>query len=259
MKIQVLEWDRHFENNKSRERDKCSFVCVPNKQHGVGLTHILSQPDGAAIYGVWCLLIGFLSRQKKPRDGHLTDTGGALGRHLTGTELAVLWRRSELEIARAFEVFCFPNVGWAIDLDKVPAECPLSAHVVPVECPSGAPEEKRIEEKGTEYNKPLRGGGSTDKKGEKFDACILPPELETPDFRQAWSDWQAYRREIKKPLRNMSLAQQLRDFSALGADRAIQQIRQSIKNGWQGLFAENGAASAVKVSKINPFTGKEIP
>jgi hypothetical protein len=149
MSLQVKDWDEHFENNKSRERDQCSFVCVPNKQDGMGLNRIRAEPDGAAIYGIWCLIIGACSRQSLPRDGHLTDTGRApsAGTPWTAEDLAFRWRRPVAEVERALQVLMSPKVGWIIDLNA-------SARVVPAECPSSALEGKGREGNRREENTP---------------------------------------------------------------------------------------------------------
>ena len=52
----VKDWSKHFENNKSRERDSLSWVPVPNKQHGMGFQRIMAHDDGLAILGVWYLV-----------------------------------------------------------------------------------------------------------------------------------------------------------------------------------------------------------
>lgn len=75
-------------------------------------------------------------------------------------------------------------------------------------------------------------------QGERYDSIVLPPQLETATFREAWQNWQQHRREIKKPLKPTQIAQQLRDFSAVGVERAITQMNTSVRNGWQGLFEE---------------------
>lgn len=148
MKIyRVKNWDKNFENNKSRERDQCSFVCIPNKQDGLGLIRILMEKDGPAIYGIWHLIVGALSRQHKPRDGWMTDDG-----HQTGTAwapdcLALRWRRKPEEIQRALEVLSSEPIGWLEVINEVPAECPSTARVVPAECPTSALKEGRKEEK----------------------------------------------------------------------------------------------------------------
>ncbi len=66
----------------------------------------------------------------------------------------------------------------------------------------------------------------------------MPLELSTPDFRDAWKDWLAYRKEIRKPLKPRSLRSQLSHLATFGADVATEAIREAIRNQWQGLFPE---------------------
>ena len=141
MTYQVKDWNEHFENNKSRERKKCSFVCVPNKQDGKGLIEILTLKDGLAIYGVWCLILGLCSKHQE-RNGYLTENGMPDDCPLTARDMALLWRRTEAEINRALDVLASQAVGWIIVIDGVPAKCPPSAHMVPQK----RREEKRNEE-----------------------------------------------------------------------------------------------------------------
>jgi len=160
VKLQILGWDDHFENYKSRERDQCNFVCVPNKQGGMGLAQVLSQADGAAIYGIWHLMLGAASTQKRPRKGYLSDNGTSTGRFWSLDEMATRWRRTLAEMTRAVEILTSSNVGWIRDLDEsAPAEYPPSTPAVPAAHPpsisSRAREEgnrregNRIEGKGT--------------------------------------------------------------------------------------------------------------
>src|SRR5690349_10732451 len=109
---QVLEWDAHFENFKSRSVQHCSFVCVPNQQHGAGVTYILSQPDGIEIYGVWNLIIGACSQHAAPRDGWLTNDGKPTGTPWDAAHLARRWRTTEEKVQRAMDVFTCEHVGW---------------------------------------------------------------------------------------------------------------------------------------------------
>lgn len=142
MIYQVKDWQKHFENSKSREREKCGFVCVPNKQHGMGFAKIMIQKDGAAIYGIWICILGALSQQANPRNGWLTDDGKQDGRVWTAEDLALKFRRPVNEVSRALEVTSSEDVGWI-----VPVQCPPATRRVPAECPSGTLEEKRREEK----------------------------------------------------------------------------------------------------------------
>ena len=65
----------------------------------------------------------------------------------------------------------------------------------------------------------------------------LPSNLDTPEFRQAWELWLAYRKERRlaayKPI---GLARQLNALAVFGPQSAIAAIEQSIQQNYQGLF-----------------------
>ena len=65
---------------------------------------------------------------------------------------------------------------------------------------------------------------------------VFPPELDTPEFAEAWDEWETNRREIKKPLTQMAITKQLNKLKKWGSDLAIETINQSIEAGWIGLF-----------------------
>src|ERR1043166_7836535 len=138
MTYQIKNWDACFENNKSRERDHCSFVCVPNKQHGLGFCRVVSHLRGAAIYGNWQMIVGACSQQSKPRAGWLTHNGRPDGTPWTAADLALKFRRPVKEIELALKVLSSPEVDWLTTV-----ECPSSARVVPVECPPDTLERKK--------------------------------------------------------------------------------------------------------------------
>ena len=66
---------------------------------------------------------------------------------------------------------------------------------------------------------------------------VFPPDLDTPDFAEAWAEWEQYRREAKKALAPTTIKRQLAMLDKLGSDFAIESISQSIEAGWTGLFA----------------------
>lgn len=74
MIYRVAGWNEHFETAKSRTYNQCTNVYVPNKQ-GIGYKRIIAEPDGPAVYGIFMMLVGVLSRQRRPRNGWLTDSG----------------------------------------------------------------------------------------------------------------------------------------------------------------------------------------
>lgn len=65
----------------------------------------------------------------------------------------------------------------------------------------------------------------------------IPASLDTPDFRAAWDEWLAYRRERKlgKPT-GMTIKATYRRFEAdMGPERAAAAIRHSIEKGWHSI------------------------
>lgn len=141
MPYQIIDWDSHFENDRSRTRKKCSFVCVPNKQSGMGLSYVLKEPDGPAIYGIWHLLLGACSKQPR-RNGWLTMNGEQAGSAWGVSDLSVKFHLPEILFERALEVLCSEKVGWIIWV-----ESPSSHHTLTVESPRGTLKEGKKEEK----------------------------------------------------------------------------------------------------------------
>ena len=70
-------------------------------------------------------------------------------------------------------------------------------------------------------------------------APVLPENLDTPKFREAWEQYIAYRnRKRFKALLPESVAAQWKIMSAYGPDVSRLAIEQTIANGWQGVFPE---------------------
>jgi hypothetical protein len=121
---QIVNWNEHFENAKSRTVERCSFVAIPNKQHGMGLTRILSSQDGAAKFGIWCLILQACSRhvtnKDQVRDGWLTDNGLPDGKPWEVEDMALSWRQPTALIESALALFSDVKVGWMARYDKCP-------------------------------------------------------------------------------------------------------------------------------------------
>ena len=72
----------------------------------------------------------------------------------------------------------------------------------------------------------------TDEFGNEIPEC-----LRTARFKEALARWHQYRREIRKPYKQIGAAGCLKTLAECGsATLAIKTIEQSIGNGWQGLF-----------------------
>lgn len=67
----------------------------------------------------------------------------------------------------------------------------------------------------------------------------FPAGLDTPDFRAAWAEWLAYRRERRlAKLVPRTVSGTFRRLSAIGPERAARAIRHSMDNGWQSINEE---------------------
>jgi hypothetical protein len=141
MTYQIRDWNRTFENNKSREVDQCSFVCLPNKQHGMGFRRIMAELDGATIYGVWVCIIAACSQQKAPRFGWLTEDGKKTGAAWGAMDIALKIGRPTAEIERCISVVSSSRIGW-LAAHEVPTDCPPTADEPPADCPEGRKEGK---------------------------------------------------------------------------------------------------------------------
>jgi hypothetical protein len=67
----------------------------------------------------------------------------------------------------------------------------------------------------------------------------FPTSLDSEEFKIAWADWLADRRARKiKAMTERGVKEQLQSLEPLGENLAIQCIKASIANGWQGLFPD---------------------
>jgi hypothetical protein len=71
---------------------------------------------------------------------------------------------------------------------------------------------------------------------------VYPLNLDTKEFAAAWESWVAYRRERKlATLKPMSVQAQLAKLALWGHAAAVESIRQSIEQSYQGLFEPKSA------------------
>ena len=64
-----------------------------------------------------------------------------------------------------------------------------------------------------------------------------PTALDTPEFFAAWQEYEQYRQESNlRSLKPRSVQTQWKRMASWGSDVAIEAIRRTIANGWQGIF-----------------------
>ena len=79
--IRVRNWDKFYENSRSRRIEKAGWVPIPNRHDGEGYSRIMFEKDGLEIFAVWILLLQVASKCH-PRgtlvrgDGTPLDTTG---------------------------------------------------------------------------------------------------------------------------------------------------------------------------------------
>lgn len=62
MAFQITDWDKHYENNRTRDLKQMTWVPMPVKHDGDGYTELLDHPNGAAHFGAWCALVQVAAR-----------------------------------------------------------------------------------------------------------------------------------------------------------------------------------------------------
>lgn len=69
----IKDWEKNFENHKTRILKNLAWVPFPNKHDGDGYTELIGDhPNGVAHYGVWCALVQVASKCS-PRGTLLRD------------------------------------------------------------------------------------------------------------------------------------------------------------------------------------------
>jgi hypothetical protein len=105
--VSIANWDRLYENNRSRSIKALDWVPVPNKHDGEGYAMVMAHPKAAEIYTAFHLMLQVASRCH-PR-GTLVRPDG---RALTAETLALKTRTKPAWFTLAIEVLSDPEIGW---------------------------------------------------------------------------------------------------------------------------------------------------
>jgi hypothetical protein len=145
----IKDWDRHFENNRTKGLKALSWVPFPNKHDGDGYTELLDHPDGPQHYSAWVTMVQVASkchpRGTLLRDGKIPHDPPSLARktHIP----AVVF---EGAIPRLL------SIGWLerIDYDATTSDIPHDAAAPPQDsAPRARAETNGTEQKGREGNR----------------------------------------------------------------------------------------------------------
>ena len=152
MTYRIKNWDRHFENNRTRELKRMEWVPVPNRMDGAGYTDLVMHPNGAAHLGAWLAILEIASRRDKEERGSLPQEGAEIPQALA--------RISRLP-AGLFEEGTprLLKLGWIEQLGEIPQEGAEIPHL-PAEKPplKGRKETNRREGNGSCADRARRCG-----------------------------------------------------------------------------------------------------
>lgn len=113
----IKNWDRLFENNRTRELKTLQWVPLPNKQDGDGYTAIMAMKNGPAIFGAWVACVQIASRCD-PRGTLLRDGG----KPHDCDSLARMSRMPKTLIQEMLETLSSNDINWLIsDGCQIPA------------------------------------------------------------------------------------------------------------------------------------------
>lgn len=62
MPYRIVDWNIHFENNRTREMKSMDWVPMKNRMDGYGYVELVDHPNGAAHFGAWVAIVEIASR-----------------------------------------------------------------------------------------------------------------------------------------------------------------------------------------------------
>ena len=104
--FKVRDWQKHFENNRSRTVENLRWVCVPNRHDGEGYSILMEQDNAAELFAAWVLILQVASKCQER--GTLMREDGT---PLTAKSLSVKTRAPETWFSNALNFFTL-KVKW---------------------------------------------------------------------------------------------------------------------------------------------------
>ena len=239
----IANWHALYESREShRTAGPMKWLPVVTKTDGFGFGLLRQQKNNTELLAAWYLLLGIAAKQDKHLRGYIARDGIAL----TADDLGLMTGFPVKIFEAAFAFFSQPKQGWLVveacaDLRENRASCAESAQAARYSCEKAPTGQDRIGDKRIEQNS----------------SAVFPEKLNTPAFAAAWSDLAAYRTERRlAPWKPRTIAYQLEAMAGWGEAAAIEAIRSSIRNGWQGVFPPNAAQGRGERGVIDPQFNK---
>lgn len=183
----------------------------------------MSREDGPELYAAWIVIVQ-VAAKCSPR-GTLADEHGPL----TAEDVALKTKFPTAIISEALNFFSSRQIGWLLVAEWEPSGSTLPLQDSTEQDTTGQNKTPGAANAAGSDNEPPKDSSPVDQ---------LPPELDQPAFHAAWSEWIAYRKERRLTTRERTMSAQLHSLAPLGPSAAVECVRASIRNGWQGLFPE---------------------
>lgn len=138
--LRIRNWDKHYENNRTRELRTMLRVCISNDITNLGFLQIMNEPDGLEILGIWTFLLQVASR--------CTPRGTLWARNSyphTAESLALLARKDIHRLSTGIQYLI--NLGWIENYDQSAEKRPDGAEKRPLYCSSTVLEKKEMQKK----------------------------------------------------------------------------------------------------------------
>jgi len=189
--LRVRNWDRLYENNRSRELGRTAWFPAPNDLSAYAYVEIVTHEQGAAHFGIWNAVL-MVASKTKPRCGLLVTEDG---RPHTAESLARVTRLPQTVVQDALGRFL--EIGL---LEVVAVDSP-EINNLPPHPRAERPQEDAAEGKGTEHHHQGKGteGKRTERAGDEFATEHSGAVGAQPDFPKNGDDGEKPREEYATP------------------------------------------------------------
>lgn len=226
----IRDWNRLFENNRSRTVENLSWVPIPNRHDGENYSAMIMSKHGSEVFSAFILMLEVASRCS-PRGTLIRSNGVPHDEN----SLSQKTRAPKTWFERAFE-YLESNTDWleVSDVSNVAVGCQATDTQVTADChppdtqPSVAchPTDEEGRKERTEQN---------GKKGTPQAADVFE-NLQSEKFKAVWATWIEHLRQKRRRLTEHAVYLQLKKCSEWGETRSVAAIEHSIEHNWQSIF-----------------------
>lgn len=258
----VKDWDKIFENNRTRELKHLDWVPMPNKMDGDGYTELLDHPDGMSHFAAWVLIVEVASKCDKEKRGTLVRDRDVPH---DARSLARVTRGS----AKIFEA-AIPRlvaIGWLEQIEVNVADQPVTSSCLNGDAnPAGACDVtagscEQVPTRAQARSVPFSTVPFSSRDGVKGEGKLtkeqlvdevakleIPASIDSDVFRAKWAGWvyiRIHNHKLPKGSVKDYFRGQLEWLAEFPKETALRIVSDSQRNRWQGLFEpkEYGAAN----------------